>query len=311
MIKKEILENLYNGDKKTTIEIAKILNTSVFNVSYYRKKYGIKKLERWQRLNVKKFIRIQKEYLLGSLLGDDHIRRQGKYAYLQVVHSSKSREYVEWKYKLWKQLTQSAIKTSAILLNGKKYHICRFNTLVHPEFNYFHKLFYGSGKKAITTRVLKQLTPFSIAVWYMDDGYYRRERGRATLCTHSFTLKENLLIKTYFKKKWNIKCNIGYSTNGKSYIWFNTENTIKFFSLIKDFILTCFSYKIDLNRKLLWKKLSIEEIDYIKKNYNKESPRLIAYKLNRSIHTIFGAAWRLGLTQSKGGRKMYEKDLQK
>lgn len=309
MIEKEVLERLYLDEQKPTTEIAKILNTSVFNVNCYRKKYNIRKLERWERFNVSKFSRLQKEYLLGSLLGDDHIRKNGKYAYLQVIHSSKFKDYVKWKYGIWKKLVKSGVKSSISTCKNKKYPTHKFITSVHPDFMRFRKLFYPDDKKSIDLNILKQLTPFSIAVWYMDDGYYRKERGRATLCTHSFSYKENLLIKKYFEETWRVKSNIGITKYNKAFIWFNTENTIKFFQIIKDFILPSFNYKIDLNRKMMWKKLSEEEIDYIRNNYNKESPRLISHKLNRPLRTIFGTAFRLGVTQRRGGRKYYEKDV--
>jgi hypothetical protein len=143
----------------------------------------------------------------------------------------------------------------------------------------------------------------------MDDGYYKKSRGRAQLSTNSFTYAENAIIKDYFNERWSISSNIGTSDSGSYYIWFNTENTIEFFKIIKDHIMPFFDYKIDINRKLQWKILSEKEKEYIKNNYNIESPKLIAHKLNRPLNTIFNAACRLGVTRSKGGRKYYEKNL--
>ena len=114
-------------------------------------------------------------------------------------------------------------------------------------------------------------------------------------------------IKKYFKKMWGILPNMGRSDSGTHYLWFNTENTIKFFAIIKDHILPLFSYKIDLERKLMWRALSRDELRYIKENYNIEHPRLIAHKLGRPLQSIFGAAHRLGVTQPRGGVKRYER----
>ena len=81
------------------------------------------------------------------------------------------------------------------------------------------------------------------------------------------------------------------------------------FDAIKDYIPPFFDYKIDRERKLEWKALSKEEIEYRRNNYNIESPRLIAHKLNRPLKTIYGATHRLRVTQPRGGKKHYEKDL--
>lgn len=195
------------------------------------------------------------------------------------------------------------------LKNKKTYKANQFTTAVHPEFQRFHNLFYKNNKKRVTKEILNKLTPFSISVWYMDDGYYRKSRGRAQLSTNSFTYKENRMIQEYFNKVWDIYSNIGISDSGTNYIWFNTENTIKFFKIIKDYIISYFSYKIDSDRKLLWQKIPIRDLQYIKDNYNVESPRLIAYRLNRTISSVHQAASKLSVTQCRGGRKYYKYDL--
>ncbi len=53
----------------------------------------------------------------------------------------------------------------------------------------------------------------------------------------------------------------------------------------------------------------IEDLQYIKANYNIESPGLIAHKLNRSLNSIHDAAFRLGVTKPRGGRRHYKYDL--
>jgi hypothetical protein len=311
MIEKNTLEKMYLNDHKTIYEIAEYFGVSDCTVCYWKKKYNIRKVERWERYELKFFSEKQKEYLYGSLLGDDRLNMDGKrkYPYLAATHSIKQNEYIQWKYKIWEQIAPNGIKSVVMNVKGKQYFAKCFSTGAHPDFLNFFNLFYSSGRKKINQRILDNLTPFSLAVWYMDDGYYGRSRGRSRISTNSFTYDENLLIKNYFRKKWNISVNIGTSDSGSNYIWFNTENTIKFFKIIKDYIIPFFDYKIDIDRKLQWKALSKEEIDYIQKNYNIESPRLIAKRLNRPLCTIFSTAFRLGVTQCRGGRKYYKKDL--
>ncbi|MFQ5722132.1 MAG: hypothetical protein ACE5GI_06545, partial [Candidatus Aminicenantales bacterium] len=310
-IKKKELERLYLKEFKTLDEIAEHFGVTKTKIRYWKTKHGIKNLEPWERSGIRKFTKEQKEYLYGALLGDDSLRRDRTgYPHLSVAHSSKQRDYVVWKYKLWKQLAPGNIKSTVpIKVRGKTYFSDRFITKRHPEFDKFYELFYGNGKKRVTKDILNKLTPFSIAIWYMDDGCYVKRRGRAVLATNSFTHKENLIIQNYFRRKWDIFTTIGTSDSGTNYIKFNTGNTIKLFKLIGKYILSCFAYKIDMNRKLLWQKLSPKEIAYMKQNYNIESPQLIAHKLSRPLQTIFGTAHRLGVSQPRGGRKFYEKHM--
>jgi len=312
MIRESELKRMYLEEYETVADIAKHFGLSEFGVSYYMKKYNIRKVERWERYGLKQFSQKQREYLFGALLGDDSLKmgQKRKYPFLAVGHSIKQRKYVEWKHEIWKQIVPGGIRRGIpIKVNGKIHLIDRFTTAAHPDFLEFFKLFYYNRKKVITRDILDKLTLFSIAVWYMDDGSYRRRRGRAQLSTNAFTYEENLLVQRYFEEAWDISCNVGTSDSGTYYIWFNAENTIKLFDAIKDHIQPFFDYKIDRERKLEWKALSKEEIEYIRSNYNIESPRLIAHKLNRPLKTIFGAAHRLRVTQPRGGKKYYEEDL--
>ncbi len=304
------LREMYLGDHKTIWEIAKYFGVSTQKVVYYLRKYNIRRVERWERYGLKHFTVRQREYLFGSLLGDDCIskHKDGKYPFLLVFHGIEQREYVEWKHDIWEPIVPGGIKRGIPIKTPTG--VCyadRFTTAAHPDFTEFFEMFYQDGRKIVSEEILHNLTPFSLAVWYMDDGYYKRRRGRAQLSTNSFTYEENVTIKKYFEETWDISPNIGKSDSGTHYIWFNTGETIKFFNVFKNHILPLFGYKVDLERKLMWRRLSGQELRYIRENYNIEHPQLIAYKLGRSLQSIFNAAHKLGVTQPRGGIKRYEK----
>lgn len=313
ILTKKILEGLYLNQLKTAEQIAKELGIKEYHLLNYLKRHGIRKVERWERYGVKEFSRGQKEYLCGSLLGDDCLRLppDGRYPYLQVIQSSRFKSYVEWKYAFWKELVRSGIKKISVVLKDRYFSAHRFRTPAHPGFLPFYQNLYINGKKQITREWLNNLTPLSLAIWYMDDGYFRKKRGRIHFITLAFGEKGNKLIRDYFLDKWKIRTNLQKASRGKNryYIWMNTENSIKFTKIIAPHILPYFSYKIDKARGLQWEKLSTEELGYIRDNYNVRSPRLIAKKLNRPVSGIHCAAWRLGLTQPRGGRKVYQFDI--
>jgi len=310
-IPKKELKRLYKQEHKSIYKIAKIFGVSGFKVNYWRRKYKIKRLSYFERHPIPQLTKTQKEYLFGALLGDDALlkKKEEIYPHLQVNHSAKQKDYVSWKYNIWKELVLSRIKKISIKVKGKIYPTYQFHTRAHPEFLDYYNLFYKNKRKRLLKEILNNLIPFSLAIWYMDDGTYIKSRGRAWLATNSFTYQEHLIIQRYFRGKWNLPTTIGTSDSGTHYLKFNTENTIKFLKLIENYIIPCFNYKIEPGRKLLWKRLSPEELNYIKNNYNAESPKLIAQKLQRPLKTIFEVAHRLKLTQPRGGRKYYEKDL--
>ena len=109
----------------------------------------------------------QRSVVVGSLLGDGHLRTfpGRKNALLEVNHSFKQREYVDWKYLVLENVSASPPK--ARKGNGKRIAY-RFHSRQLPELSMFHRLFYGSGKKAIPNNI--SLDPIILAVWYMDDG---------------------------------------------------------------------------------------------------------------------------------------------
>ena len=210
---KDSLREIYLENNKTIREIAKHFRVSTLKVSYYLKKYCIRKVERWERYGLKHFTARQREYLFGSLLGDDCLckPKNGKYPVIQVTHSIKQRKYIEWKYHLWKLIVPGGIRRNIPIKTAKKvYHADSFRTAAHPGFIEFYDMFYRDGRKVVTNEILCNLTPFSLAVWYMDDGHYNRHRGRAQLSTNSFTYTENLVIKKYlihmgnFTEYWEV-----------------------------------------------------------------------------------------------------------
>jgi len=307
---------MYLEKYKTIREIARHFGVSTLKVAYYLRKYDIRRVERWERYGLRHFTARQREYLFGSLLGDDslHKGKARRYPYLSVIHAISQREYVRWKYDIWKQIVPGGIKRNVQINTplGVSY-TDRFHTAAHPDFEEFFEMFYQNGRKIVSWEILRNLTPFSLAVRYMDDGSYNRHRGRIRIATNSFTLEENDLIKNYFEETWDIHPKLGIAyTSGRRYpyIWFNTGDTIRFFDITKRHILLPpFDYKVDLKKKLMWKKLSGSELEYVRKNYNIEHPRLIAHKLGRSVHSIFSIAHKFGVTRRRGGIKQYEKYL--
>jgi len=114
----------------------------------------------------------QKSVIIGSILGDGHIRIMPgrKNAFLEINHSQKAKEYVDWKYSILKNICKSAPKSRK---NGENKTAYRFFTKQHKEITELIKKFYKNGKKTIPSDL--KLNPVILAVWFMDDGSKSRK----------------------------------------------------------------------------------------------------------------------------------------
>jgi len=107
---------------------------------------------------------IQQQVILGCILGDGYMRKK-THAHLQITHSIKQKEYVNWKYRILKNLVSG--QPLRYRGNGKRVGY-RFYTRNLPILSKYYKKFYIGGKKIIPKII--NLTSLSLAVWYMDDG---------------------------------------------------------------------------------------------------------------------------------------------
>ena len=108
---------------------------------------------------------VQKSVVIGCLLGDGYLRRlKGRQnAFLEINHSYKQKDYVDWKYNILKDICKSGPKKREY--NNRVAY--RFYTKAHLKLTELLKAFYKDGNKIIPDFRLDNLT---LAVWYMDDG---------------------------------------------------------------------------------------------------------------------------------------------
>lgn len=241
MLKKEYIDN-----KLSDIKIGKKYDCPPGSVWALRVKYGIKTIPQYTRHEGQKLTRIQKEFLFGTLLGDGSIDPQG---YFQVTHCAKQKLYLEWKCQILGNFVETPIKLiqGTTGFRSKKFYYY-FRTYSHPIFRNLRDLFYPKGKKEISLKILSELTPLSLAVWYMDDGgvSFRQAIGkrRVKLATCGYTKKEHYILKDWFKNKYEI--NVSIVKQGKYFVTsFSQEETEKFIKLIKEHVtIPCMEYKI-------------------------------------------------------------------
>jgi len=109
----------------------------------------------------------QKSIIIGSILGDGYLRiiPGRNNAFLEINHSIKQKQYVDWKYLNLKNICVSPPKERM----GKGERIAyRFYTKQLPELTELYNLFYKNGKKFIPLEI--DINPVILSIWFMDDG---------------------------------------------------------------------------------------------------------------------------------------------
>lgn len=110
----------------------------------------------------------ERSIMIGCLLGNGYMRivPGGRDAFLEINHSIKARDYVDWKYSELRRICTSLPTERSSGSDGRRAY--RFNTKQMEELTELHRRFYRIGKKTVPPNL--HLDPLALAVWYQDDG---------------------------------------------------------------------------------------------------------------------------------------------
>lgn len=198
---------------------------------------------------------IQKDVLIGTILGDCCIRIQYNYPYGILEHSEKQKDYLEYKYNILKNLssniscrTRNPTDKSLIRTTCSS---CQFRIRTNSNLLYFYNLFYEKNKKIIKDELLSLINERVLAIWYMDDGWLNFSKnkntcGIATLC---FSKKDNEKLCAYLTNRYNVEFSV---TRRKEsyYLTIRKQNDVeKFINIVSEYIPNCMKYKKDLTKR--------------------------------------------------------------
>jgi transposase len=119
------------------------------------------------------------QLLNGSLLGDGGMDAPSiRTARFHEGHCQEQLDYVQWKALLLKPFTTKVSPTKKTA-SGKEYLGNTVYTHACPQFRPFYEAFYPAPDRVrkFPSDLHERMTPFALAVWYMDDGNltYRAE----------------------------------------------------------------------------------------------------------------------------------------
>ena len=219
-------------------QIALKLNVSAGRISVFRRSLSLIS----NKSNSIKLSNKEISVLVGTVLGDGHLYNYKDTAMLKFDHSIKQSSYIFYKYKLLirlfknrpKYLTQFDKRT---LKTNKKFS-CITRSFI--ELKAFRLLFYPKGKKVITKELCSLITPLSLAIYYMDDGFKHRKNCYYSMCAYNEESIEN------FRNLLLFEHNIKTSVHKNNYLYIKSESTNEFIKLIKPFIIEEMLYKVSL-----------------------------------------------------------------
>lgn len=206
--------------------------------------------------NLKLTRRERMSALISMVIGDASLWKHpesSKYC-LSICHSAKQRELVELKREILSTMFHYSmnIYNESARIGEKVYPSLRIRTRSHRIFNVLRKRMYKNGKRIVTRALLDRLTPFGLAIWYMDDGNHNvvlRENGtirqrsiRLAVCDYSTTEVDEIV--RYFQEVWDIKWNVNYRNGKNPVLRAGAQEAFKFCNLISPYVIPAMRYKL-------------------------------------------------------------------
>jgi recombination protein RecA len=192
----------------------------------------------------------QREVVLGGLMGDGALSPtpSGHGARFRFGHGPKQSDYCDWKASLFENV---GVSRSA---NTQGATFCDVSPL--PELGELRRAVYIEGRKVFSHDYLKQLTPLSLAVWYMDDGGFtirakglqertRDGSGRSEICVQAMEPTTRQRLADHLADTWGIRPKLIYRGQRQlAFLVFPKDETAKLHALVAPFVHPSMEYKL-------------------------------------------------------------------
>lgn len=283
-------------------------------------------------LNLPLLTEKQLEVVNGSLLGDaslhfnkKQLQQNCSFVKLQSKFDGRNVDklsYMQWHFDVLglysSSINQHSYKTNQLNFTLKKeyYHRYVYRTHAHPTWTELAKKWYkrdenGNFLLNKINRIIKivprdlKLTPLTVCIWFMDDGFNYPKDGNAFLETQGFSVEDVEFLIIKLKEDLNINSSLRLESRYKQpLIYIGTKSWRNFIELIKPCIeWDCFKYKISTEEYIKTfnigenhplSKLTEEQVREIFKLYNEGwSQKALSEKFNTTCITniLNGRLW--------------------
>jgi recombination protein RecA len=116
------------------------------------------------------------------------------------------------------------------------------------ELDELREAVYVGGKKVFSWDYLKELTPFALAVWYMDDGSFAVRRkdgsaGRSDICVQAMDKGSQRRLQATLRETYGLSCKL-VDRVGQAFIVFDRDGTEALHELIAPYVPAVMDYKL-------------------------------------------------------------------
>ena len=190
----------------------------------------------------------KKSLLIACVLGDGYIAKSSnsKSCTLEIIHSNKQKEYIEWKADLLRKATgkkiplKEKIVAKRTIIGKETPELLAYRiTCTHKYFRVLRKWLYPNNKKKLSPKYIQYLDPLGLAIWYMDDGSKEGTSGYL-LCTHFFSNEDIEIIQNVLLFKFGINT----SKHKDNAIYIMSDSKLAFKNLIEPYIVESMKYKL-------------------------------------------------------------------
>jgi len=239
----KILRELYLEKHLTEKEIAERYNTTQVTIGRRRKKWGIPTLGKTGRktASLLPLSEVQKSLLVGSLLGDGHMKAVSpKTARFIERHSTAQEPYLRWKTEILSNYVSSFYPVTKREKDGREYPGVEMATVTCEALRPYYDLFYGGpeGCREFPSNLDKLLDPLALAVWFLDDGSCSRFHPTISFGLNRLSLKR----ATRALRRLGLKPEISGKKGETQTILFPGQAD-KFFEVVGPHIPNCMAYK--------------------------------------------------------------------
>ena len=195
-------------------------------------------------------------FVYGCIIGDGCLRlSKDNSIQLSIKHSSVQKEYLNYKSSILNRIFNSLNLVKDI--NNSGYPGCQYTIGRTKELRPIYNLFYPKGKKEIVNpKIINNLTPEALALWWMDDGSLSMKIKKSTgkiearqgFINTYLPLEDNLYLIELLNNQFNL--NLKNVKDRKAYrIRLNTTDCKELIKIVKSYIHPIFNYKIDMQYK--------------------------------------------------------------
>ena len=189
----------------------------------------------------------QRQLVLGGLMGDASISPKrpnsngsGLKSRFRFGHGPRQDAYAEWKAGLLEGVPRSVSQHSK---GG-----WMVETTPLAELDEIRESVYIGAKKVFSWDYLKELTPFALAIWYMDDGTFAERRndgsaGRSEICVEAMDKGTQRRLVATLRETYGISCKL-IAKAGKAVVVFDRDGTETLHKLISPYVPECMEYKL-------------------------------------------------------------------